>query len=515
MLAIPVLSPAESAAWDSDAERAGIQPATLMECAGRAAAAVLGARFGPSMASGVIVAAGTGNNGGDGWVVARALHRGGIPVWVAPLPGQGSELQTRMAGLARADGVRVVDPLGPWPGVGLAIDAILGTGAKGSPRPPAADLAERLHDLSVPIVALDGPTGVDLANGTTHGRAGADLSITFGGLRRGHALARDQVGAVVVVDIGHPPARAEWPTVITDRVAARLLPRLDARAHKGTRGRIVVIGGAEGMSGALRMAGRAAFAGGAGLVHVVAPEATIQVVRTADTDLQTLVHDFDAPPGEALLSMIQGADAVVVGPGLGRAPGRREFLLPVLDAAPAAVIDADALMAFAGALTDLRRVSKGKSFVLTPHPGEFRTVFPELAPEMEVDPWAAATKAARRVNATVLLKGVPTVVAREGTSAHTIVAGNPGLATGGSGDVLAGLIATFLAQGLEPHLAGALGAQVLGRSADLAARSQTARALRPLDVIAAVPGVWRAWRQAQESVSMAPVLFELERPEQT
>ena len=515
MLAIPVLSPAESAAWDQDAERAGILPVTLMECAGRAAAAVVVARYRGNLSSGVIVAAGTGNNGGDGWVVARALHRAGVPVWVAPLAGSGSELQVHMAELARTEGIRVVDAEGPWPGAGLTIDAILGTGAKGSPRPPAADLAARLHDLRVPVVALDGPTGVDLARGTTHGAAGADLSITFGGLRRGHVLARDQVGAVVVVDIGHPPPRPEWPVVVTDRLAATLLPSLKAKAHKGDRGRVVVIGGARGMTGALRMAGRAAFASGAGLVHVAGPETAIKTVRSADPDLQTLVQDFDSQPTEDLLALTRSADAVVVGPGLGRGPGRNPFLVPVLEAARRAVIDADALIAFSSAIPRLRELGRGKQFVLTPHPGEFRTLFPDLASGMEVDPWGASTQAALEVGATVLLKGVPTVVAGEGKPVLTVAAGNPGLATGGSGDVLAGLIATFLAQGMEPQHAGALGAQVLGRSADLAARRLTARALRPHDVVRAVPDLWRAWGVVRESSSVPPVLFELERPERT
>jgi NAD(P)H-hydrate epimerase len=515
MLAIPVLSPADSAAWDHDANQAGILPATLMECAGRAAAAVIAARFRTNLSGGVIVACGTGNNGGDGWVLARVLHRAGVSVWVAPLAGSGSELQVRMAGLARAEGIRVVDADGPWPGVGLAVDAILGTGAKGIPRQPAADLVTRLHDLRVPVVALDGPTGVDLAHGTTHGTARADLSITFGGLRRGHVLARDQVGAVVVVDIGLPAPRPEWPVVVTDRIAATLLPAIKANAHKGDRGRIVAVGGARGMTGALRMAGRAAFAGGAGLVHVVGPEATIQTVRSADPDLQTLVQDLDAAPTEDLLALIRSADAIVVGPGLGRAPNRNAFLVPVLEAARRAVIDADALIAFSSESSKLRDLCLGKPFVLTPHPGEFRALFPELASRMELDPWDAGAQAAPKVGATVLLKGVPTVVAREGAPVLTVVAGNPGLATGGSGDVLAGLVATFLAQGLEPEQAAALGAQVLGRSADLAARRLAARSLRPHDVVAAVPDVWRAWRVVGESSPVPPVLFELEQPERT
>ena len=137
-MAIPVLSPAQSGAWDRAAEAAGIPLATLMESAGRAAAAVITQRFRDRLGDGVLIAAGPGTNGGDGWVLARALHQAGIRTWVASPPGVGSELQRRMAGLATAAGVRSVQPDGPWPNAGLAVDALLGTGAKGAPRPPIA-----------------------------------------------------------------------------------------------------------------------------------------------------------------------------------------------------------------------------------------------------------------------------------------------------------------------------------------------------------------------------------------
>ena len=125
----------------------------------------------------------------------------------------------------------------------MAVDALLGTGARGAPRPPMAALLERLLDLEIPIVAVDGPTGVDLQSGVVHGVTRADLTVTFGGLRRGHLLARDEVGDVVVVDIGHPPADPGWPSLVTDVQAADWLPRLRSRDHKGDRGRVVIVGG--------------------------------------------------------------------------------------------------------------------------------------------------------------------------------------------------------------------------------------------------------------------------------
>jgi NAD(P)H-hydrate epimerase len=512
---LPILTPEQSAAWDHKAVAAGVELATLMECAGRAVVAVLAPRFATRLSEGVLVAAGPGHNGGDGWVVARALHRLDVPVWVTSPDGAGAPLREHMAGLARVEGVREVAPDGPWPRVGLVVDALLGTGASGPPRLPVAALLDRLLDLELPVVAVDGPTGVDLLSGNVHGAPRADLTVTFGGLHRGHLLARDEVGTVVVADIGHPPAEPEWPTLVSDRDGATWLPRLHARDHKGTRGRVVVVGGDVGMTGAVRMAARAAFAAGAGLVHAVAPAETVAALVQAEPDLQTLAHSFDHDPSPQLQELVSRADAVIVGPGLGRAPGRRALVTALAEAAQAVVLDADALVAFQGAVEELRLLANGRRVVLTPHPGEFRTLFPELASEREVDPWGAAAAAAGRTAAVVLLKGVPSVVASAGRPPLTVASGNPGLATGGSGDVLSGLIGAALARGIEPEVAAALGAQALGRGADFAARRVSARSLRPMDVIAALPDLWREWELLRRSPPppVPPILLELPRPQ--
>ena len=515
-MSIPVLTPEQSNHWDHLAVGAGVELASLMENAGRAAAVVIANRYPHLLRAGVLVAAGPGNNGGDGWVVARALHRVDVPVWVAST-GKGSELRDRMATLGRAEGVREVAPDGPWPSIGLAVDALLGTGAAGAPRPDVATLLGRILDLDIPVTAIDGPTGVDLLSGNVHGVTRADLTVTFSGFRRGHLLARDEVGDIVVVDIGHPPPDPSWPTVVTDIQAAHWLRGLRARDHKGERGRVVVVGGDTGMSGALRMAARAAFAAGAGLVHAVAPPQTVAALVQAEPDLQTLAHPFDQPPTPALLDLIARADAVVIGPGLGRESGRRKLIIALIEAARAVVIDADALVAFAGLASELAPLAATRPMVLTPHPGEFRALFPALAANRELDPWAAAAAAADETAATVLLKGVPTVVASRGKRLLTVVGGNPGLATGGSGDVLSGLVGTNLASGQEPDIAAALGAQILGRAADLAARRHTARSLRPMDVVQALPDLWREWEALRSAppAPRPPVMLELIRPQTT
>ncbi|HET7025996.1 MAG TPA: NAD(P)H-hydrate dehydratase, partial [Gemmatimonadales bacterium] len=179
------------------------------------------------------------------------------------------------------------------------------------------------------------------------------------------------------------------------------------------------------------------------------------------------------------------------------------------------VLDADALIAFQGDADALRPLLVGRAAVLTPHLGEFRALFPGLSAGIEHDPWTAAARAAEAVGAVVLLKGVPSVVGVPGRGAWwTIAAGNPGLATGGSGDVLSGLVAAFLARRLAPATALALGAQTLGRAADIAARRVTVRAMRPMDVVASLPDLWRAWaiRRTARPAPRAPVLMELERP---
>jgi NAD(P)H-hydrate epimerase len=513
-LVLPVLAPEDAVAWDQRAVRSGIAPATLMDAAGRGAAHVIAARHAPLLSGGIIVAAGSGNNGGDGWVAARALATAGAPVWVASLDGQRSPLCEAACQLARAAGVRSVPTDGPWPAAALAVDAILGTGAHGAPRADAQALLDRLQELRVPLIAMDGPTGLDLGTGVVHGNAHADLCITFGGPRRGHLLARDQAGAVVVLDIGLPPPDADWPQLATDDWAARQLPEFRASDHKGTRGRIVIVGGAPGMSGAVRMAARAAFAAGAGYVHTLTPVDTMAELRAAEPDVLAQSCDFAAPLDDAAQALVARADAVVIGPGLGRAEGRAAFVAAVARSARRLVVDADALTCFQGRAAELAQALAGRTAIITPHPGEFRALVPDLDAEREIDPWAAAQGAADRLNTVVLLKGVPTVVASPGRPSWTVSAGNPGLGTGGSGDVLSGICGTFLAQLDQPASAGALAAMALGRAGDAAARRHTAHAMRPNDVVQALPDVWRDWelRRGGGYEIRPPILWELARP---
>jgi NAD(P)H-hydrate epimerase len=480
-----------------------------METAGRAVAQVLLSEFMNASTGGVLVVAGAGNNGGDGWVIARALHAAGIPVSVVAVDPKTDDAIDNRA-LARVDGVRELGRDEPWPQAVVTVDALLGTGAAGPAKGEVLALAERVAAYGAPILAVDGPTGLDLTSGEAHGPVRAQLTVTFGGPRRGHLLAREWCGKLVVVDIGFPPPDTTWPVLITDRWAAERLPRLQPEMHKGDRGRVCVIGGADGMTGAALHAARAALAAGAGLVKLVAARETIAAAQGNLPDVLTVETAIGESLEPAVIDALEGADAIVLGPGLGREPRdtHETFVRQVLSRRPVpTVIDADALHLFRADMP-----TGNRAIVCTPHLGEFRALAgDQLADEAANDRWSAAARAAAKLKCTVLLKGVPTVIADLRGPEHVVASGNPGLATGGSGDLLSGFVGAFLARGTVPAEAAALGAHALGRAAEHGARQWTARSLRPADVLASLPDVWRSWKDVTPAIP--PVLAELAAPE--
>jgi len=514
MTKIPVLDAVQAASWDEIArDEANIPSRVLMESAGRATALVLSREYRSQLRNGVLVAAGHGNNGGDGWVVARALHAVGVRTFVADESRSRSEDCEANRILALDAGVEHLEPEGPWPAVGVVVDALLGTGASGRPRGTIGALAERIMKMGAPVVAIDGPTGLDLSSGEAAGPIRADLTVTFGGARRGHLLARDWCGKIVVVEMGFSPPDPSWPVLVDDYWAAEVLPPFHADMHKGNRGRLLVVGGDEGMAGAAMFAAKTAFAAGAGIVKIAAHDKTIRVAQETLPDALTVSTTLGPDLEPALIEALGWADAVVLGPGLGRGEARTEFVEAILERLEKrVVIDADALQ------VGLDVLKTGKAArVLTPHPGEFASVFPELAEGMKADRFAAAATAATAAapadvaSATVvLLKGVPTVLAQAGAPLRIVASGNPSLATGGSGDLLAGFIGAFLAGGLHPLDAAALGAQALGRSAELASAEKTARATRPGDVATAAEDYWELL--ADLPAPEPPILAELAAP---
>ncbi|HXV86670.1 MAG TPA: NAD(P)H-hydrate dehydratase [Gemmatimonadales bacterium] len=509
---------AQAAAWDERARAtAKIPSRVLMESAGRAAAQVLAAEFGQALGHGVLVAAGHGNNGGDGWVLARALAAAGASVWAAEAPGKRAPDCAANRALALASGVALVDGDEPWPDCGVLVDALLGTGAAGAPRGGIAHLVRRLAAHGAPVTALDGPTGLDLSTGVAHQACAAALTITFGGVRRGHLLGRAWCGKVVVVDIGFPPADPGWPILVDDARCRAHLPGFDVDMHKGRRGRVLVLGGDQGMAGAALHAARAALEAGAGLVKLAAHPASVAAAQAAAPDVLTVPTALGPSLEPSLNDALDWADAVVLGPGLGRGPDRTALVRAVVERCKAPlVLDADALHAGPDVVTSGRAPR-----VFTPHQAEFGAAFPRWAKGLEADRFGACRAAAAAlpralatpVASALLLKGVPTVLCGADGGCLVVASGNPALATGGSGDLLAGLVGAFLARGVGPLDAAALGAQVLGRGAELAADQLTVRGTRPADVLAALPALWRRWAQAD--APRPPVLLTLDPPQLT
>jgi len=514
MSVVPVLSSAEATEWDRlSREFAKIPSRVLMESAGRAVAAAVAKEFGPRLPLGVVVACGPGNNGGDGYVAARALAAQGVSVTAVALPGDPSPDCLENKILATMHGVHVVEADDEWGGCGVAVDALLGTGAKGAPRGAAAGAIERLMRLAAPVVAVDGPSGLDLSTGVVNAPCvRAATSVTFGGFRRGHLLQRTVCGRVLVADIGFPPPDPSWPSAVTDAWLREVLPPFSAEMHKGDRGRILVVGGGEGMAGAAIFAAKAAARSGAGLVKIAAHEATVRAAQANNPDLMTVTTALDGRLEGPLAEALEWADAVILGPGFGRGPARDAFARNVLAGVKGAVlVDADGLVAFRGAADELGALLKGHHALLTPHRGEFAGLFPDLAEAARRDPFAAAGEAAARVGAGVLLKGVPTVVGSPGVPPLVSAAGNPGLATGGTGDVLSGMAASWLARGAPPQIAGAAAAHVHGRAAENLSQHRSVRTLRPDDLLSVLSPLWRELAEKDVRVE-PPFIATLEPP---
>jgi NAD(P)H-hydrate epimerase len=515
---IAVVDAAAAAACDAAAIASGIPSRALMQRAGGAAASELVRRLADRIGGGVLVAAGPGNNGGDGWVVANALHAAGVRVRVvecvaARTPDPLAERESaRAAGVVTTSGVADLSRGGEQ----IVVDALLGTGFRADAplHGEIGDAIDRLRELSArgaAIVAIDLPSGVDATTGRNAGGLRCALSITFGTIKRGHLVARADCGDIVVVDIGlgaHAHAAAERARLATASWFAAALPPIDAAAHKGTRKKIAIVGGAAGMAGAAILAARAALRSGAGMVRcVVAPESLPAVQEAEPAALAATWPENDA----SVASIAAWADALLIGPGLGRASARalvertlRAFRGPV-------VLDADALNAFAGDVGALARMLEGREALLTPHPAEFGRLAGLSVQQVLDGRFELPHRLALDARAAVLLKGVPTVVADPGGSSIVVAEGTPVLATGGSGDVLGGMAATLLAQTGAAAAAGALAAFAHGRAA-AAVSARQVRGYTLDDVLHALPSVWSLVPEPPRP----PVLAELpsvgERP---
>jgi len=512
---VKVLTPEQMREVDRRAIRElGVPSSVLMDRAGAAVAKVAAELTEGEL---VVVAAGTGNNGGDGFVAARYLRDGGLDVaayLLAPperLRGDALsnyELFVKCGGRVEEYGRRKFAR--DVAQAGVALDAMLGTGSRGGLSGGFREVAEILGGADVPVVAVDIPSGVDAATGAVPDVAvAADATVTFGLPKAGilQYPGRAYAGEIHVADIGFPRCAieelsfepsGEKPGYVArvpavEEVAALLPPR-PLNLHKGAAGRVYILAGSRGMGGAAVLAGRACMRSGAGLVEVGLP-AELDVIFSAAA-LECLSHPLPqtddgalaADGAAAVVGKFAAADAVAIGPGLGRAAATGALLAEAAERVKSpVVVDADGLYLF-GLEAFTRRRLKG---VLTPHPGEMAALFGVSVDEVQRDRLRWARELAERAGMAVILKGYLSVVAAPGEETWLNPTGNPGLASGGTGDVLTGAVAALLAGGCPPGAAARAGAYVHGLAADVAAEASGERSLVASDVLEALPAAFK------------------------
>lgn len=492
------------------ADQHGIASIVLMENAAVAVAEVIAERF-PAAAR-VAIFCGTGNNGGDGFAVARHLANRGVETGIFLLGDRSRIAGDALANLEACD--RAGLAVAPVDGAerleravlfasrsDLVIDAIFGTGLA---RPAAglhADAILAINALDVPCLAVDLPSGLDASSATPPGPAiEAAVTVTFVAPKIAHvfAPAADCCGEVVVADISIPDAAIDAEGVMLSLIApgdaAALFQPRAAETHKGTYGHLAVIAGSAGRSGAAILAARGAIRTGAGLVTVLTDVATANIVDAASAESMT-VHVFRTTSGiDRILAALETKDAVVIGPGL---PDDEEGYAFVRELLPRialpAIVDASALNAFAGSIEALGRAEAPR--VITPHPGELARLLGSSTSEIASDRIAAARAAAAKARAVVVLKGHQTLVATPDGEVRVNPTGNAGMASGGMGDVLSGMIGALLAQGAEPADAAAAAVWLHGFTGDLLAEETADIGLAARDVAESIPRAIRKLRE--------------------
>ena len=489
---------------DRDAiERKGLPVRLLMENAGRAVAAALRQRF-PEVQRPLIVC-GVGNNGGDGFVVARVLRDwddriAPIVIALGEAKRRPPEAQENLELLLNSD-VEVIVGTGAkeiessLSRSQLIVDAVFGVGLRRPVEGAHAQTLRALRESGRPVLALDLPSGISSDTGEAMGtELPADVVVTLGLPKLGLAL-RPLPGEIWVADIGLPRSSLEAGQVrqhlLTPEAVAALLPERPTTGHKGTFGHVLVAAGSEGKTGAAVLAAQGALRSGAGLVTLAVPRSLNPVFEVKLTEAMTLpIEDesrgrLEHSALDVLLAESRARDALVLGPGLGLHQSTvrlLEALLPELRTP--LVLDADALNAFAGRPEQLR--GSGPR-ILTPHPGEAARLLGRSNPEIQGDRVGVARELARRTQSVVVLKGARTVVASAEGDVNIVPCGGPGLASGGTGDVLAGVVGGLLAQGLSDFAAASAGAYLHGLAGDL---GPLAGGLAG-DVAERIPQAWR------------------------
>lgn len=488
----------------------GLPGVVLMENAGAAVARVVEERF--PAARDVVVLCGRGMNGGDGFVVTRRLGARAQALLLAHKGDVTGDARTHLLACERSRGrVSEVTDAGAWREAArrveradLVVDAVLGTGLREAPAGLAALAIEALRaraDASRPVVAVDLPSGLPADGGSPDWpTARADVTVTFGAPKRGHVLppACHQVGELVVAPIGIPAAalEASGPSLfmLEDADVAFAFPLRGRGAHKGDFGHLLVVAGSLGKTGAAVLAASGALRSGAGLVTVATPAPCLPVVAAARPELMTEplavtgTGGLDPAGLGRLVALAAERDAVVLGPGLGQDAATRETVTAFVAACPVPlVVDADGLNALAPlGPASLRALRRAAATILTPHPGEAGRLLGLASGEVQRDRPGAAARLSRETGAIVVLKGERTLVADPAGRATLVPFGNPGMATGGTGDVLSGVAGSLLARH-GALLAATAAAFVHARAGDLAAARRGEEGLTAGDLADALP----------------------------
>ena len=501
---------------------AGIPGAELMERAGAEVVAAIGARWDGLAGLQTVVLCGKGNNGGDGFVVARLLREGGAVARVflavdrQAVQGDaayhlqryeqtGEKVEALGADMAPLDSaIAAAD---------LVVDALLGTGLQDAPRPEIARVIERVRAGKRPVVAVDLPSGVAADTGRVQGACvQATLTVTFGLAKIGQIFypGRSYCGTLHLADIGFPQEIVDSTSTTAELLSGedlgRLLPQRRGDAHKGNCGSVAVVAGSVGMTGAAALTADAALRSGAGRVSLGVPASLNDILEMKLSEVMTRplpeVRKHRCLSLRALgeiRNLLQRADVLALGPGLGRQRETMELVRRlVAETRLPLVLDADGLNAFAGAADLLK--GRSRPLILTPHVGEF-SLLSGLAKQEIIDaPIAVARDFAQTYGLILVLKGAPTVVALQNGRVAVNSSGNPGMATAGSGDVLTGIIAGLMAQGIDAEIAACLGVYIHGRAGDCARDQLGEWGMRAGDIVAEVArALVETWEAAARS----------------
>ena len=485
----------EMRALELNSEYFGVSRLQLMENAGRAVAKEILARFKPKKTK-VAVFCGLGGNGGDGFVTARHLASHGFKVALI-LVGKSKDItdeEARKNWLALQSLKEVISlheaydsSLIPSVEANVVVDALLGIGLKGVPRPPILQIIKRINESNKFCVAVDVPTGINSDTGEVLGEAvKANLTVTFHKVKPGLEKAKAEVGELVIKKIGLPEEFERYAGPGDVQLAIKKRP---AEAHKGDFGRLLVVGGSETFSGAPTLVALAALRAGVDLVYIAAPHRIAHAISSMSPNLITVKMEGDYLSTRNISIIrryLETSTAIVMGPGLGLHKDTRDAVKEIVKAveerkAPL-LLDADGLKAFA---ESKRKVDF--PLILTPHAGEYKLLTGREPPKDLNERAEDVRKTAEELDAVVLLKGHTDVIS-DGTRVKLNFTGNPGMTVGGTGDILSGIVGAFLAWGTDPFEAAVAGVFINGAAGDFV-REEKGYHMVPTDLLEWIPKV--------------------------